>query len=57
MDADAIDAQFDGVCDQLIAQTKKARQFPTTAEAALDLHEWLYYGSDQTPIVSRINLS
>jgi len=55
MEADAIDAQFDGVRDQLIDQTKKARQFPTTAEAALDLHEWLYYGSDQTPMVSRIN--
>ena len=55
MEADAIDAQFDGVRDQLIDQTKRARQFPTTAEAALDLHEWLYYGSDQTPMVSRIN--
>jgi hypothetical protein len=55
MDVDAIDAQFDGVRDQLIDQIKRARQFPTTAEAALDLHEWLYYGSDQTPMVSRIN--
>jgi len=55
METDAIDDQFDGVRDQLIAQTQKARQFPTIAEAALDLHEWLYYGSDQTPMVSRIN--
>jgi len=46
MDADAIDAQFDGVRDQLIVQTKKAQQFPTTTEAALDLHEWLCYGSN-----------
>lgn len=55
MDVDAIDAQFDGVRDRLITQTQKARRFPTAAEAALDLHEWLYYGSDQTPMVSRIN--
>ena len=55
MKTDAIDAQFDGVHDQLVAQTQKARQFPTIVEAAVDLHEWLYYGSDQTPMVSRIN--
>ena len=55
MDPDAIDAQFDGVRDQFIAQTRRARRFPPTAEVALDLHEWLYYGSKQTPIVSRIN--
>ena len=55
MDADAIDEQFDGVREQVIAQTQRARRFPTTVEAALDLHEWLYYGSKQTPMVSRIN--
>jgi len=55
MDADAIDAQFDGVREQFITQTRKARRFPPAAEVALDLHEWLYYGSKQTPMVSRIN--
>jgi hypothetical protein len=52
MNADAIDAQFNGVHDHLISQTRKARRFPNTAEVALDLHEWLYYGSKQTPMVS-----
>jgi hypothetical protein len=56
IDTDAIGAQFDGVREQFIAQTRKIRQFPTTAEAALDLHEWLYYDSDQTLMFSRINL-
>ncbi|MFP8958927.1 transposase [Natrialbaceae archaeon A-CW3] len=55
MDVDAIAGQFDGVHDQFIAQARKARRFPTTAEVALDLHEWLYYGSKQTPMVARIN--
>ncbi|QIO25229.1 transposase [Haloarcula sp. JP-L23] len=55
MDADAIGEQFDVVRNQFIAQTHRARRFPNTAEVALDLHEWLYYGSKQTPMVSRIN--
>ena len=55
MDADAINDQFDGIRGQFLAQARKARRFPPTAEVALDLHEWLYYGSKQTPMVSRIN--
>ena len=55
LDADAIGTQFDGVRDRFIAQTRTARRFPTTAEVALDLHEWLYYGSKQTPMVAQIN--
>ena len=55
MDTDAIDGQFDGVRDQYIRQTRRAHRYPKTAEVALDLHEWLYYGSKQTPMVSRIN--
>ncbi|MFC6976984.1 transposase [Halomicroarcula sp. GCM10025709] len=55
MEADTIDAQFDGVRDQVITQTRKAHRLPNTAEVAVDLHEWLYYGSKQTPMVSRIN--
>ena len=52
MNADTIDAQFDGVRDQFISQTRKSRRFPNTAEVVLNLHEWLYYGSKQTPMVS-----
>ncbi len=55
MKPDAIDGQFDGVREEFFTQTRKARRFPTSAEVALDLHEWLYYGSNQTPMVSRIN--
>lgn len=55
MDTDAIDAQFDGVREHMLASARTAHRLPKTAEASLDLHEWLYYGSKQTPMVARVN--
>ena len=53
--ADAIDGQSYGVQDQYIRQTRSAHRFPNTAEVALDLYKWLYCGSKQTAMGSRIN--
>lgn len=52
---DAIDGQFNGVREEFVAQTRRARRFPRTAEVAVDLHECRYYGSTDTPMVSGIN--
>lgn len=52
---DAIDAQFDGVRAATFAHARQQRAFARPVDVALDIHEWLYYGSAETPHVCAIN--
>jgi len=52
---DAIDAQFDGVRAATFAHARRQRAFTRPVDVALDIHEWLYYGSAETPHVCAIN--
>jgi len=52
---DAIDAQFDGVRTATFAHARRQRAFARPVDVALDIHEWLYYGSSDTPQVCKIN--
>ncbi|WP_136592173.1 transposase [Salinigranum halophilum] len=52
---DAIDAQFDGVRVATFAHARRQRAFARPVDVALDIHEWLYYGSAETPHVCAIN--
>ena len=52
---DAIDAQFDGVRTATFAHARRRRAFTRPVDVALDIHEWLYYGSDDTPHVCAVN--
>ena len=54
---DAIDAQFDGVRAATFAHARHQRAFARPVNVALDIHEWLYYGSAETPRVCPINPS
>ncbi|MGQ3330795.1 transposase [Halorubrum sp. FL23] len=51
----AIDAQFDGVRAATFAHARRQRAFTRPVDVALDIHEWLYYGSTDTPRVCAIN--
>jgi hypothetical protein len=48
LDADAIDAQFDGVRDRLFQVLRSRRLLPPRVDVAIDLHEWRFYGSADT---------
>ena len=52
---DAINAQFDGVRAVTLAHARRQRAFARPVDVALDIHEWLYYGSAETPQVCAIN--
>ena len=52
---DAIDAQFDGVRAATFAHARRQRAFARPVDVALDIHEWLYYGSAETPHICAIN--
>ncbi|WP_199722670.1 hypothetical protein [Haloplanus aerogenes] len=52
---DAIDAQFDGVRAATFAHDHPQRAFARPVDVALNIHEWLYYGSANTPYVCAIN--
>ena len=52
---DAIDAQFDGVRAATFAHARRQRAFARPVDVALDIHEWLYYGSSETPQICKIN--
>ncbi len=52
---DAIDTQFDGVRTATFAHARRQRAFARPVDVALDIHEWLYYGSTETPHVCAIN--
>ncbi|WP_205743006.1 hypothetical protein [Halalkalirubrum salinum] len=52
---DAIDAQFDSVRAAIFAHARRQRAFTHLVDVALNIHEWLYYGSDDTPHVCSVN--
>ena len=52
---DAIGAQFDGVRTATFAHARRRRAFTRLVDVALDIHEWIYSGSDDTPHVCSVN--
>jgi hypothetical protein len=48
LDADAIDAQFDGVRERLFQTLRSLRLLPRRVDVAIDLHEWRFYGAADT---------
>ena len=48
LQTDAINAQFDGVRDDLFDMVRKQRSLPNNVDVAIDLHEWRFYGSADT---------
>ena len=48
LSTDAIDDQFDGVRDRMFEVLRSQRRLPAFVDVAIDLHEWRFYGSDDT---------
>lgn len=55
LDADAVDAQFDRVREAVLAEAARNRVFTRPVDVAIDVHDWLYYGSEDTPYVCATN--
>jgi hypothetical protein len=53
LDADAVDGQFDRVRNAVLNEAARNRQFTRPVDVAIDVHDWLYYGDNETPHVSR----
>lgn len=47
-----VTAQFDTARDALLKLAHTARILPARAEIAVDMHDWLYYGDEDTPLVA-----
>jgi hypothetical protein len=52
---DANELSVDGVRAATFAHARRQRAFARPVNVALDIHEWLYYGSAETPHVCAIN--
>jgi len=53
--ADGIDDQFDAVREQILTQAARARAFEKPVDVAIDVHDWLFYGDEETPMVANTN--
>lgn len=51
MDADAVEPQFDRVQQDLFQQAAADRLFTRPVDVAIDIHDWLFYGDDETNYV------
>lgn len=51
MDADAVEPQFDRVQQDLFKQTTVNRLFTRPVDVAIDIHDWLFYGDEETDYV------
>lgn len=52
LDREQIQAQFDAVLDQIRCLAKRARLLTGQVDLAIDEHEWLFYGDDETEMVT-----
>lgn len=52
MAVDAVDQQFDRVHEDLFAQAAADRRFTRPVEVAIDIHDWLFYGDEETDHVN-----
>ncbi|WP_254532911.1 transposase [Natrinema gelatinilyticum] len=55
LDADAVDDQFDRVRDAILKEAARNRVFTRPVDIAIDVHDWLYYGAEETPRVCTTN--
>jgi len=55
LDADAVDDQFDRVREAIFTEATRNRVFTRPVDVAIDVHDWLYYGSEDTPRVCVTN--
>ncbi|WP_227015100.1 transposase [Natronorubrum aibiense] len=51
IELDAVDQQFDRVQQELFEQAAVARLFTTKVDVAIDIHDWLFYGDEDTDYV------
>ncbi|ELY93722.1 transposase [Natrialba taiwanensis] len=55
LDAGAVDDQFDRVRDAILDEAARNRVFTRPVDVAIDVHDWLYYGDEETPHVCTTN--
>ncbi len=51
LDAGAVDDQFDRVRDAILDEAARNRVFTRPVDVAIGVHDWLYYGDEETPHV------
>jgi len=57
LDRDGIDDQFDDAFDAFHGLARRARLFERPVDVAVDVHDWLFYGDDETDMVATTNPS
>ena len=55
LDADAVDDQFDRVREKILTAAARNRVFTRPVDIAIDVHDWLSYGDQDTPHVCTTN--
>lgn len=55
IDADGIDRQFDTVREKIFSHAARTHEFNSPVDVAIDIHDWLFYGDEETPKVSSTN--
>lgn len=53
--ADGIDDQFDAVREKMLTHAVQTRVFERPVDVAIDIHDWLFYGEEDTPKVANTN--
>lgn len=53
--ADGIDDQFDAVREKMLTHAAQTRVFERPVDVAIDIHDWLFYGEEDTPKVANTN--
>lgn len=55
LDANGIDEQFDALCEAVLTHAAHERIFQKPIDLAIDVHDWLFYGDEETPKVANMN--
>jgi hypothetical protein len=55
LSADGIDDQFDAVREAIFTHAARNRVFEKPVDVAIDIHDWLFYGDEETPKVANTN--
>lgn len=55
LDVDGIDDQFDAVRGEMLTHAARTRVFEQPVDVAIDIHDWLFYGDEETPKVANTN--
>lgn len=54
-DADCIDGQIDAFREAVLTHAAHERVFQKPIDVAIDVHDWLFYGGEETPKVANTN--